>query len=79
MTETDVFERIEALSEDYHEQIDAKNREIERLKNCLDREIKEKESLQRYVNDLLAINQRLSNKLYNQKEVEKTKYVKATR
>ena len=79
MTEKDVFERIEALSEDYHEQIDAKNREIDRLKNCLDKEIKEKESLQRYVNDLLAINQRLSNKLYNQKEVEKTKYVKATR
>lgn len=79
MTEKDVFERIEALSEDYHEQIDAKNREIERLKNCLDIEIKEKESLQRYVNDLLAINQRLSNKLYNSKEVEKTKYVKATR
>ena len=79
MTETDVFERIEALSEDYHEQIDAKNREVERLKNCLDKEIKEKESLQRYVNDLLAINQRLSNKLYNSKEVEKTKYVKATR
>ena len=76
MTETDVFERIEALSEDYHNQIDAKNREIERLKNCLDREIKEKESLQRYVNDLLAINQRLSN---NSKQVEKTKYVKATR
>lgn len=79
MTETDVFERIEALSEDYHNILDAKNREIERLKNCLDKEIKEKESLQRYVNDLLAINQRLSNKLYNQKEVEKTKYVKATR
>lgn len=79
MTEKDVFERIEALSEDYHEQIDAKNREIERLKNCLDIEIKEKESLQRYVNDLLAINQRLSNKLYNSKEVEKNKYVKATR
>ena len=79
MTETDVFERIEALSEDYHNILDAKNREIERLKNCLDREIKEKESLQRYVNDLLAINQRLSNKLYNQKEMEKTKYVKATR
>ena len=78
MTETDVFERIEALSEDYHNILDAKNREIERLKNCLDKEIKEKESLQRYVNDLLAINQRLSNKLYNQKEVEKTKYVKAT-
>ena len=79
MTETDVFERIEALSEYYHNILDAKNREIERLKNCLDKEIKEKESLQRYVNDLLAINQRLSNKLYNQKEVEKTKYVKATR
>lgn len=79
MTEKDVFERIEALSEDYHNILDAKNREIERLKNCLDREIKEKESLQRYANDLLAINQRLSNKLYNLKEVEKTKYVKATR
>lgn len=79
MTETDVFERIDALSEDYHNILDAKNREIERLKNCLDKEIKEKESLQRYVNDLLAINQRLSNKLYNSKEVEKTKYVKATR
>lgn len=79
MTEKEVIERIEALSEDYHEQIDAKNREIERLKDCLDKEIKEKESLQRYVNDLLAINQRLSNKLYNSKEVEKTKYVKATR
>ena len=43
MTETDVFERIEALSEDYHNILDAKNREIERLKNCLDKEIKEKE------------------------------------
>lgn len=79
MTEKDVFERIEALSDDYHNILDTKNREIERLKNCLDREIKEKESLQRYVNDLLAINQRLSNKLYNSKEVEKNKYVKATR
>ena len=41
MTEKDVIERIEALSDDYHNILDAKNREIERLKNCLDREIKE--------------------------------------
>ena len=79
MTEKDVIERIEALSDDYHNILDAKNREIERIKNCLDREIKEKESLQRDANDLLAINQRLSNKLYNQKEVKKNKYVYANR
>ena len=54
--------RIEALSEDYHKQLDAKNREIERLKKALNDLTISHESLQRYCNDLQAINRRVSDK-----------------
>lgn len=67
--------RIEALSEDYHKQLDAKNREIEALKKSNNDLLMELGSLRRYCNDLQAINRRYSDKMYNQNEVKKTRYV----
>ena len=67
--------RIEALSEDYHKQLDAKNREIEALKKSNNDLLMELGSLRRYCDDLEAINWRLSGKLENIKKVNGTKYV----
>ena len=67
--------RIEALSEDYHKQLDAKNREIEALKKSNNDLLMELGSLRRYCDDLEAINWRLSGKLENIKKANGTKYV----
>ena len=67
--------RIEALSEDYHKQLDAKNREIEALKKSNNDLLMELRSLRRYCDDLEAINWRLSGKLENIKKANGTKYV----
>ena len=67
--------KIEALSEDYHKQLDAKNREIEALKKSNNDLLMELGSLRRYCDDLEAINWRLSGKLENIKKANGTKYV----
>lgn len=67
--------KIEALSEDYHKQLDVKNREIEALKKSNNDLLMELGSLRRHCNDLEAINWRLSGKLENIKKVNGTKYV----
>ena len=67
--------KIEALSEDYHKQLDAKNREIEALKKSNNDLLMELGSLRRYRDDLEAINWRLSGKLENIKKANGTKYV----
>ena len=67
--------KIEALSEDYNKQLDAKNREIEALKKSNNDLLMELGSLRRYCDDLEAINWRLSGKLENIKKANGTKYV----
>ena len=67
--------KIEALSEDYHKQLDAKNREIEALKKSNNDLLMELGSYKRHCNDLEAINWRLAGKLENMKKAEKTRYV----
>lgn len=67
--------KIEELSEDYHKQLDAKNREIEALKKSNNDLLMELGSLRRYCDDLEAINWRLSGKLENIKKANGTKYV----
>ena len=67
--------KIEALSEDYNKQLDAKNREIEALKKSNNDLLMELWSYKRHWNDLEAINSRLAWKLENMKKAEKTRYV----
>lgn len=67
--------RIEALSEDHHNQIDSKNKEIEALKKSNNDLMMELNSLRRHCSDLQAINWRLSERMENMKKAERTKFI----